>query len=218
MNGGHAIRLDGRLARSPGGRELILPTSALARLVADEWAAQAETIAYDAMPATRLTHTALDGVAGARAETARSVTRYAASDLILYFADAPASLVARQQAAWGPLIAWAEQAFDLRFVRAAGIVHQTQPTETLARIEALAAEASDVDLAGLAFGAALFGSSILALALRARRLGGAGAFAAARLDEAFQEERWGVDAEAAGRAARLAVEATMLERWFAALA
>ena len=38
-----------------------------------------------------------------------------------------------------------------------------------------------------------------------------------RLDEIFQQERWGVDEEAAERAANMLVEAVMLERWFAAL-
>ncbi len=42
--GGFAVRLDGRQPRSPQGQALILPTEALARLVADEWAAQGENI------------------------------------------------------------------------------------------------------------------------------------------------------------------------------
>ena len=65
--------------------------------------------------------------------------------------------------------------------------------------------------------AAMFGSAVLALALEAGWLSGEKTLAAARLDEAFQEEQWGVDAEAAQRTARLAQDAAMLERWFAAL-
>ena len=38
-----------------------------------------------------------------------------------------------------------------------------------------------------------------------------------RLDEAFQEERWGVDEEAALRTAARAQEACMIGAWFAAL-
>jgi chaperone required for assembly of F1-ATPase len=217
-DGGFAVLLDGRAPRSPAARPLVLPTRALAALIAEEWVAQGETVAYGTMPATRLAHTALDGVPAARAETAAGFTRFAAADLILYFAEAPGSLVARQEAAWGPLVAWAERRFDLAFVRATGITHRPQPPTTLARVETLALQADDFELAALAFGAALFGSAILALALRHGRLDGPGALAAARLDEAFQEERWGVDAEAAAAAQRLAVEAVMLERWFAALA
>jgi chaperone required for assembly of F1-ATPase len=37
------------------------------------------------------------------------------------------------------------------------------------------------------------------------------------VDETFQEEQWGVDAEAAARADRMAADSIMLEDWFAAL-
>jgi tRNA dimethylallyltransferase len=39
----------------------------------------------------------------------------------------------------------------------------------------------------------------------------------ARLDEAWQEERWGIDYEAADRTAARLEEALLLERWFQAL-
>ena len=47
-------------------------------------------------------------------------------------------------------------------------------------------------------------------------MNGEEALAVARLEEAFQEEQWGVDAEAADRTARLATDSRMLERWFRA--
>ena len=70
----------------------------------------------------------------------------------------------------------------------------------------------------MAFGAALFGSAVLALALQRGWIAGEEAFDLSRLDEAWQEEKWGVDAEAAERTERLRVEATMLDRWFRGLA
>ncbi len=87
----------------------------------------------------------------------------------------------------------------------------------MAAVETLAAGLDDFALAGLAFATALFGSAIIALALMRGRLTGEQACAAARLDEAFQEERWGVDSEAAERAKALAADAAMLEAWFKAL-
>ena len=53
--------------------------------------------------------------------------------------------------------------------------------------------------------------------MRRGRLTGREAFALSRLDEAFQEERWGVDEEAAARTAKLGLEADMIGGWFAAL-
>ena len=84
-------------------------------------------------------------------------------------------------------------------------------------MRAIALGLDDFGLAGMAFGAALFGSAVLALGLLRGWVDGVQAFELSRLDEAWQEERWGVDDEAAERAERLKAEAVMLERWFAAL-
>jgi chaperone required for assembly of F1-ATPase len=215
---GFEVRLDGRTPRSPGGRPLRLPTAALAELVAEEWRGQGDIIAYAAMPATRLAHTVLDVVAQKRDLSVEGVTRFGTADLLCYFAEGPESLVRRQEIAWLPLLDWAREAHGLTFVRSVGIVHRDQPPETLARLDAIVRATDDFTLAGLAFAAPLFGSAILALALRDGRVGAEAAMAASRLDEMFQEERWGVDAEAAARVDAMAVEAVMVERWFAALA
>lgn len=214
---GFTVRLDGRTPRTPHGRPLVLPSWALADLIANEWRGQGDWIAYASMPATRLAHTAIDAVGAARGPTAEGVVRYAGADLLCYFAEDPARLVRRQEKSWGPLLDWARDAHGLAFTRAAGIVHHPQPPVTLARLSALLAAMDDFALAGMAFSAALFGSAILALALRDGRIDADEAMAAARLDEIFQEEQWGVDAEAAARADAMAVEAVMAERWFGAL-
>ena len=215
---GFAVSLDGRAPRSPRGQSLVLPTEALARLVAEEWAAQVEDILPATMPATRLAWTALaTGEAGGRASAVARIGAFAGSDLICYFADYPASLVKHQEARWGPVIDWAEATFGVGFARAKGIVHRPQPPETIARLEVAAAAESDFALAGLVAAAALFGSVLLAFALARGELTADAAFALSRLDETFQEERWGVDAEAAARADSMAIEAVMLGRWFGAL-
>ncbi len=218
-HGGFAVRLDGRTPRSPEGEPLIAPTEALAELAAEEWRSQGEEILPATMLATRMAWNALAFHAApqARADAAGRVAQFAAADLLCYFADGPAPLVERQERRWGPAIAWAERELGVAFVRAQGIVHQPQPEATTARIEALAAAEDDFALVGLAFAASLFGSAILAFALRRGELSGQAAFDLSRLDEAFQEERWGVDAEAAERAEAMAREALTLERWFAAL-
>src|SRR5260221_10384635 len=77
---GFAVRLDGRAPRSPRRAPLILPTRALAELIAAEWAAQGVSVVIATMPATRLAWTALDGVAAARDETAAEVASCAAAD------------------------------------------------------------------------------------------------------------------------------------------
>lgn len=215
--GGFAVRLDGRPVRTPKGALLALPTESLARQVAEEWQGQGEVLEIARMHATRLANTAIDAIPAAREETAQSVASYAASDLLCYFAEEPQGLVQLQSRHWEPVLQWIEAEVKLSFIRAAGIRHEPQPAATLARVQEMALALDDFGLAGLAFGAALFGSAILAIALQHGWLSGEQAFGLSRLDEAWQEERWGVDAEAAERTERLRTEAAMLGRWFRGL-
>lgn len=215
--GGFAVHLDGRGVRGPKGGHVVLPTRALADQVAEEWAGQGEHLELAGMHATRLANTAIESIPEAREATAQAVADYAASDLICYFAESPAGLVARQTAGWGPVLDRAGADEGLAFVRAAGIVHRAQPPQSLARVKALALELDDFGLTGLAFGAALFGSAILAIAVQRGWVSGVEAFDLSRLDEAWQEDQWGVDDEAGLRTERLRGEAAMLDRWFRGL-
>ena len=215
--GGHAIQLDGRNVRGPKGGRVVLPTRALAEQVAEEWAGQGEHLEIAGMHATRLANTAIDSVSQVREATAQAVADYAASDLVCYFAEAPAGLLERQTRGWSPVLARIEAEANLPFVRAAGIVHREQPPQTLAGVKALALALDDFGLTGLAFGAPLFGSAILAIALQRGWLSGGEAFELSRIDEAWQEDLWGIDAEAGDRTTRLRGEAAMLDRWFRGL-
>ena len=216
-DGGYAVLLDGRGLRGPKGGAVVVPTRSLADLIAQEWEAQTTTIDLAAMHATRLANTASEAVPTARDATAQSIADYAGSDLVCYFAEGPESLVVRQRQCWEPLLARAEAEEGLVFVRAAGVIHQPQPPATLQRVKDIALGQDDFGLTGLAFGTALFGSAVLALAVHRQWLSGPEAFDASRVDEAWQEAQWGIDAEAAERTARLRGEAAMLQRWFEGL-
>ncbi|WP_269713679.1 ATP12 family chaperone protein [Caulobacter sp. NIBR2454] len=218
VEAGFAVHLDGRMPKSPAGKPLVVPTQPLAAHVAAEWAAQGEHIDPESMPMTRLAYTVIDRLAAVHEEAAREVARFAATDLLCYFAEAPAALVDEQSREWGPLLDWAEAELGLRLVRVAGIIHQEQPQETIERAAALARGVDDFTLAGLGFAAPLLGSAVLAFGVARGRLSGEQAYDLSRLDEAFQERQWGVDEEAAERTARQRAEAEMIDRWFRALA
>lgn len=217
VEGGFAVHLDGRTPKSPAKSPLILPTLALAQLVAAEWDAQETVIDSTIMPATRLAFTAIDRISETRAEVAKEVAAYAGSDLLCYRAEHPTPLVERQDREWQPLLDWAGQSLGVTFTPVAGIIHSPQPPETLAAVEALALSLDDFALASVAYGAGLLGSTVLALALRAGEIDGQRALDLSRLEEIFQAESWGQDEEAKLRAQHLSVEAKALEQWFAAL-
>jgi chaperone required for assembly of F1-ATPase len=215
--GGFAVTLDGRTAKTPAGGRLVVPSEALGLLLLAEWAGQRDKIDFNTMPATRLAFTAIDRTPGARAAMADEMARILASEHLCYFADYPAKLVERQAQLWGPWLDWAEQTLGLVLIRAKGISHQAQPADTLLRAKALALAEDDFALSSLTFAAGLYGSAVLAFAALGRALSAEAALDLARLDEAFQEEQWGVDAEAAARTTLMRGEAQMLEAWFAAL-
>jgi len=199
-DGGFALLLDGRRARTPAKKPLVLPTRALAEAVAEEWAGQGETIDPAAMPLTRLANSALDGVAAAMAETRAEIAGYAASDLVCYRADEPEALVAAETAAFDPLLAWARESLGATFLCAQGIVHRRQPDEALAVVRAaLAAVEDPFALAALHVMTSLTGSALLALAVARGRLAADEAWRIANVAEDFQIAKWGEDAEASAR-------------------
>jgi chaperone required for assembly of F1-ATPase len=214
---GFGVQLDARNLRTPKHELMVLPTRAAAEQVAEEWASQGETLEMATMHATRLANTAIETIGASREGVADQVAQYAGSDLVCYFAEDPAGLVARQEAAWVPLLVRAAEEEGVRLERSAGIVHREQPAASLARVREIALSLDDFALAGLAFGVSLFGSAVLGIAVLRGWLGAEEAHDLSRLDEAFQEEQWGIDEEAAERTARLRGEARMLGQWFEAL-
>lgn len=218
VEGGHGIRLDGRTLKTPRAAPLILPTRAVADQIAAEWDAQTDVIEMATMHATRLANTAIETIGGSREGVADQIADYAASDLVCYFAEAPAVLLARQEAAWDPVLARAETEEGLLFERCVGIVHRPQPPATLTRVREIALSLDDFALAGLAFAVPLYGSAVLSVAVLRGWMSGDEAFDLSRVDEMFQEKQWGIDAEAAERVTRLRVEANMLDQWFRGLA
>jgi chaperone required for assembly of F1-ATPase len=214
---GYVVLLDGRTLRSPAKAVLSVPTEALAALIAGEWQAQEDHILPASMPITRLTNVALDRMPVARKETVAEIVKYASSDLLLARADEPEGLVAAEHAAWDPIIDWAEQALGARFVPAAGFFLPEQDPAALEIIAAQARELDDLRLTALAHLGAMYGSSLLALAALSGRLSPAEAFEASRVEQAWQEAKWGVDYEAAERTDRLKGEVEAVQRYLEAL-
>ena len=157
------------------------------------------------MPLTRMSNTAIDGVAEQMPAVADEVKTYLASDLLAYRAADPASLVAAQARSWDPVLDWARDRFGARFILAEGVTFVAQPPATLAAMGAVVdgivgqGAGAPFRLAALNVMTTLTGSALLALAVMHGRLTPDAAWAAAHVDEVFQESQWGSDAEALQR-------------------
>jgi chaperone required for assembly of F1-ATPase len=187
------IRLDGRPVRTPGRAPLAPATLELAEAIADEWRAVGETIDPRAMPLTGLANAAIDRIAPDPARFAAELARYGESDLLYYRADAPEQLVARQAALWDPLLDWARARYDVHFEPVAGVIHRAQPDATIGRLAEAVAARTPFELAGLSPVVTITGSLIAALALIERSADAETVWRVSRLDEDWQEERWGED-------------------------
>ena len=213
--GAFALRLDGRPLRTPAKAALRLPTPALAEALAEEWRAVGEVVDPLAMPATRAANAALDKVAPQREAVVAELAGYGASDLLCYRAEAPPGLVARQAEAWDPLLDWAEAAHGARLAVTAGVMPAPQDARALERLAAPLRRADAFALTALSDLVALSGSLVIGLAAVSGEWDPDELWARSRTDEAWQEEAWGRDAEAAEAAASRRRDFLRAERFHA---
>jgi chaperone required for assembly of F1-ATPase len=190
---GGGIALDGKPVRTPDRAPLELPTPALAEAVAAEWRAVGDQIDPRAMPLTGLANAAIDRIAPDTHAFAGGLAAYGESDLLYYRAELPEPLVARQAAAWDPLLEWARGRYDVHFETATGVMHRAQPSATIARLAEAVGALDAFRLAGLSPIVTVTGSLVAALALLEGAADPQTVWQAAQIDEAWQAEQWGED-------------------------
>jgi chaperone required for assembly of F1-ATPase len=214
-SGGFAVALDGKTVNTPGRAKLRLPNAALAEAVASEWRAQGEQVDPHTMRLTRLANTAVDRVAGRREQVISEIASFAANDLLCYRAAAPPELVARQSAAWQPVLDWAQARYGVRLKVTTGVSHVDQPDESLHALTAAVARFDDFALAALHSATAASGSAVIGLALAEAEIDAEAAWACTDLDDSWQAERWGDDDEAGRRRAALRADVLAAGRFLA---
>ena len=214
---GYSVRLDGKPIKTPAGGDFFVPTLQMGEAIATEWREQGAEIDPETMPLTRYANTVIDRVAVRHAAIAAELAKFAAHDLLCYREDITSELMQRQAAAWDPWIAWAADRYGVELEVARGLTPIEQPPETLERLAQAIAAHDPHRLAVLHTGITVTGSAVLGLAFVARAMDATQAFAAARVDETYQAERWGRDAEAEARDARRLADLKAAERYLVLL-
>ncbi|MEM1372413.1 MAG: ATP12 family protein, partial [Pseudomonadota bacterium] len=195
----YQIKLSGRTIKTPARQTLALPTEALAEAIADEWRAQGDLIDPQSMPLTKLANTTCDGIL-ARADDVRAeILAFVGRDLVCYCAATPFDLFERQQTQWAPALRWAERTFGCPLVTTEGLMPIEQPTEVLAGAKSAIDRLAPWQLGAVHVITTLTGSGVMALMLANEAILPESVWDAAHVDDTYQAEQWGADAEAEAR-------------------
>ena len=196
---GSAILLDGRPVRLPGGAVLRVGPPRLARAIAAEWQDAGSEMSFADTPLTQLAGTAQERIAPDPFPTIDAIARYGESDVLCYRAETPDKLVARQRAGWQPWLDWVEATYNAPLRVTTGVSPIRQHRGSIAALRKAVGGYDPYALAALGIAVPALGSLVLGLALARGRLAPEEAHALGALDELFQAELWGEDAEACAR-------------------
>jgi chaperone required for assembly of F1-ATPase len=212
-DGGHTVRLDARQAKTPNKAALILPTHAMAEVIAAEWQAQSTKIDPTTMPCTRAANSAIDKVTPQFDEVVALLAAYGGTDLLCYRGAEP-SLRQRQDTAWDPLLDWSAKTLGAPLKVTTGVIPVDQPQPSLDRLTARLTAMTPFQIVAAHDLIAITGSLVLALAVMDRFVDAETAWTAARIDETWQSELWGVDEDAALAEARRHTDFLQADRFF----
>ena len=191
---GFEVRIGAR-ALGAGGEPVRASTRALAAAIATELRRIGPKAKVGQIALARLCLLAAD-VARHRAEMIDAIAKYAETDLLSYRATIPADLRARQDAAWQPLLDWAARRHGARLAVTAGLMPLAQAAAAVRPLRDAVAARTDHELAALHAAVGATGSLVLALAWLDGEIDAERTWELGNLDERFQVERWGSDAEA----------------------
>lgn len=191
-----SVCLDDRPLRTPGGKPQVVPTRALAEALAAEWEAQGEKLDMASMLLTKAVNTAIDRIEPRRAEVVDELTGFAGSDLLCYRAISPRELVERQARAWNPWLDWARSDLGMDLSMGDGIKHVAQAEASIEAARRVLGAFDSFALTALHPAITISGSAVLGLAFGRGLIDAATLMNLSRIDEDYQSERWGEDAEA----------------------
>lgn len=192
--GGFGLQLDSRVLKTVASKPLVLAREGYITLVAEEWRAQGEFIDAEAMPATRMANIAIDRMARDRAETTDQLMMFADTDLLCHRAREP-ELKAMQVQHWDPVLDFLQESHGIRMVTTAGVLPVPQPQASIGALRALLDAAGVEEFTGVAMLVPLLGSLLLGVAVWKKGVSLDAAAGACRVDEDYQNARWGRDSE-----------------------
>ena len=201
IDAGFGITLDDKALLSPGNTKLVVPTKTLANAIADEWGNQEGQIIPSTMPFMTLSSTAVDRVRPRSDDTIDEILSFLETDLLCYRAREPDALVREQNEVWQPLLNWCEGLIGSAFNVTSGIMPVSQVPTLVPSARKILRSYNDFELLGLHQFTSISGSAVIGLALLENHIELEAAYQAAFIDDYFQINNWGDDADASLRIA-----------------
>lgn len=202
LDGGFGVTLDGKSPRTPGMKVVVVPNAAIAEAMAAEWRAQGEFIDPMTMPLTRIVNSAVEAGTEAMPALRDEIVKYAGNDLMLYRAEGPDSLVARQEELWDAILVDLARRYEIAFRPTMGIMHQEQPPANAIKLSAVLDMDDLFALTALNVITSITGSGLLAVALRHGLADREQVWVAAHVDEDHNISLWGEVEEITERRAK----------------
>ena len=197
VQGGYLVTLDGRAIKTALGNPQIVPTRALAEALAQEWRDQGEEIDPALFHFRDLADFAIDMIAPDPAPHIAKLLDFLETDTLCYRAEPDEPSFKRQEQVWEPIITAFETRERVRLERICGIIHRPQPPEAMERLRTRLAKLDPFTLAALLTMTTLAASLVVGLSMLDDEADAEALWAAANLEEDWQIEQWGQDAEAA---------------------
>ena len=193
---GYVIHLDGRAVKTPEGAKLTILNQPLAQAVREEWDSQVDEINPASMPMFRFTVTAIDRVTPQRDAVIDEISGYGGSDLVCYREADNNVLATRQHEVWQPYLDWFSDSEGVKLAITDGIMPVLQDASALRAMREIVSRYDDFSLAGLHSLVTVSGSLVVGLAIASQHVSPETGGKAALLDDLWQQEKWGYDAEA----------------------
>jgi chaperone required for assembly of F1-ATPase len=192
---GFGLVIDGKPAKTPLGKNLLLPDGQLAEAIAEEWRAQGNKIRKETMRLMQIASIAIDIAGEKREELLSDILSYADTDLLCYRNREIPELFALQKTGFDPWVAWAEKTFDIGLQITDGIMPAIHAPENRKKLVNILFAYSMWKLAVFASAVKPLASVILALALTEQKIDAEEAFRLSHLEETYQTGNWGKDDE-----------------------
>ena len=127
-----------------------------------------------------------------REEIVENLLKFFVTDMMFFWGEEK-GLIEKQEEVWGPLLKWATEVFETKFVKARDFDVPEQDMQSGFKIKFFMEDLTDKELAVLYYTTYTTKSVLLGAAFVRKKIDVEQVFEAASLEETWQQQAWGID-------------------------